>query len=96
MYIDKIREAFERANFGPNSQITRQNLYDFLTRLTVFGYLCSLGNLMTWKWRMNFGSKHQEEVTLLMLTVSVRLSTMVSAFSKSNLTRSTVLLASFR
>lgn len=96
MYIDKIREAFERANLGPHSQITRQNLYDFLTRLTVLGYLFSLGNLMTWKSRMNFGSKHQEAVTLLMLTASARLSTMVSTFSKSNLTRSTVLLASFR
>lgn len=35
MYIDKIREAFERANLGPQSQITRQNLYDFLSRMTV-------------------------------------------------------------
>jgi hypothetical protein len=92
MYIDKIREAFERANLGPNSQITRQNLYDFLTRLTVPSYLFSLANPMTWKWLINYGSRHQEVMTLLMLTAFVKLSMMVSTFSKSNLMRSTVLL----
>lgn len=66
MFIDKIREAFERANLGPHSQITRQNLYDFLSRLTVSHSLFSLDNPMTWKWLMNFGNRHLEEVTLLM------------------------------
>ena len=49
MYTDKIREAFERAHFTTNSQITRQNLYDFLSKLTVTLLLYSLETTMMWR-----------------------------------------------
>ena len=35
MYIDRIREVFERYNYNGSSHMNQQNFYTFLTQLSV-------------------------------------------------------------
>lgn len=90
MYIDKIRETFERGQLRPNSQITRQDLYDFLSKLTVTGLLFSPDKPTMSKWPTSSGNRPHEEATSSMSTASARPSMTVSTFCKSNWTKSTV------
>lgn len=90
MYIDRIREVFEKNNFKANSQINQQNFYQLLSQLTVYLHSLSQAKPMTKMWQTNSGNKLQEEPLTLKSTTSAKPSTTVSVYSKSNWTKSIV------
>jgi hypothetical protein len=63
MYIDRIREVFERYNYNAQSQMNQQNFYHFLSQLTVLPSTCSPVSPMIAMSPTNSGSRPQEGPT---------------------------------
>lgn len=90
MYIDKIREVFERHNYKPNSQINQQNFYQFLSQLTVIHPLFSPDSPTIEMLPISSGNRLLEAQAISKLTASAKPSMMASTSSRSNLTKSMV------
>jgi hypothetical protein len=84
MYADRIAEVFHRYNYQPGAQMNQQNLYNFLSQLTVLLNLVSLGRPMIDKLLSSSGNNHLKELILSILAAFAEQSVKVSAFSKSN------------
>lgn len=96
MYIDRIRDVFERHHYQLNSQINQQNFYQLLSQLTVTLKPFSPDNLTIETWPTNSGSKPPEAPLTSKSTPSARPSTTASASFKSNLMKSIVSTPLFR
>jgi hypothetical protein len=91
MYVDKIREAFERKGFNSTSQINQTKFNEILDSLSVHSPLFRTASPMTKMYLRNYGNKPQVGPALSKSTVYVRPLTMASASSWSNFRKSHVL-----
>lgn len=96
MYIDKIREVFERHNYKPNSQINQQNFYQFLSQLTVTPTSFSQDSPTIEMSPISSGNRPLAAQATSKSTASARPSTTASTYSKSNSTKSMVCSPSCR
>ena len=72
MYVDRIREVFERSNYHSGSQMNQQNFYSFMSQLLVLFRRLRV-NLMILMWPSNSGNKLQRDRDISISTVFAKL-----------------------
>lgn len=99
MYIDKIREAFEKIGFSGETRINQSKFNEILGKLMVTLATCSLNvqaKATIRMWQMSCGTRPHRAGLTSRSTRSAKQSTMVSTYSRTNSRKSTVSLPPFR